>query len=112
MISYCSIYVNYDNDVKILNLAYYALQGLPEVLNAHLASFSSFCNCLPTHLTFSHKNQKVLDNISHIQQHLENKGVDKEQVEQISMDLSPSFIAGAAESFPAAQITFDRFHVV
>ena len=47
-----------------------------------------------------------------IQQHLENKGVDKEQVEQISMDLSPSFIAGAAESFPAAQITFDRFHVV
>jgi len=34
-----------------------------------------------------------------IQQHLEDKGVDKEQVEQISMDLSPSFIAGAAESF-------------
>jgi len=47
-----------------------------------------------------------------IQQHLENKGVDKEQVGQISMDLSPSFIAGVAESFPAAQITFDRFHVV
>jgi len=47
-----------------------------------------------------------------IQQHLEDKGVAKQQVEQISMDLSPSFIAGAAESFPAAQITFDRFHVV
>ena len=47
-----------------------------------------------------------------IQQHLENKGVDKDQIEQISMDLSPSFIAGAAESFPEAQITFDRFHVV
>ena len=28
------------------------------------------------------------------------------------MDLSPSFIAGAAEAFPAAEITFDRFHVV
>ena len=28
------------------------------------------------------------------------------------MDLSPSFIAGAAESFPDAQITFDKFHVV
>lgn len=28
------------------------------------------------------------------------------------MDLSPSFIAGAAESFPEAQITFNRFHVV
>lgn len=50
--------------------------------------------------------------IQDIQQHLESKGVKKEQVEQISMDLSPSFIAGAADSFPAAQITFDRFHVV
>jgi transposase len=28
------------------------------------------------------------------------------------MDLSPSFISGAAESFPTAEITFDRFHVV
>jgi transposase len=50
--------------------------------------------------------------LNSIQQHLENKGVKKEQIEQISMDLSPSFIAGAGESFPEAQITFDRFHVV
>jgi len=50
--------------------------------------------------------------IESIRKHLESKGAAKEQVEQISMDLSPSFIAGAAESFPAAQITFDRFHVV
>jgi transposase len=47
-----------------------------------------------------------------IQQHHEIKGVAKEQVKQISMDLSPAFIAGAAESFPEAEITFDRFHVV
>ena len=37
-----------------------------------------------------------------IQQHHESKGVDKEQVAQISMDLLPSFIAGAADSFSAA----------
>lgn len=47
-----------------------------------------------------------------IQQRLEDKGVAKQQITQISMDLSPAFIAGAAESFPAAAITFDRFHVV
>lgn len=47
-----------------------------------------------------------------IRQHLENKGVQKEQITQVSMDLSPAFIAGAAESFPVAAITFDRFHVV
>jgi transposase len=50
--------------------------------------------------------------LKNIQQHLESKGVDKQQIEQISMDLSPSFIAGAAEAFPSAKITFDRFHVV
>lgn len=50
--------------------------------------------------------------LHNLQGHLENKGVEKEQIEQISMDLSPSFIAGAAEAFPSAEITFDRFHVV
>ncbi len=47
-----------------------------------------------------------------IQQYLESKGVQKRHVTQLSMDLSPAFIAGAAESFPLAEITFDRFHVV
>lgn len=47
-----------------------------------------------------------------IQEHLENKGVPEGQVTQLSMDLSPSFIAGAAAYFPDAKITFDRFHVV
>jgi transposase len=28
------------------------------------------------------------------------------------MGLSPSFIAGAADAFPSAKVTFDRFHVV
>ena len=50
--------------------------------------------------------------LKNIQQHLESKGIPKEQITQLSMDLSPAFIAGAAESFPAAAITFDRFHVV
>lgn len=50
--------------------------------------------------------------IHSIAQHLRNKGVMPEQIEQLSMDLSPAFIAGAAESFPKASITFDRFHVV
>ncbi len=34
-----------------------------------------------------------------IQQHLENKGVPEDQVTQLSMDLSPAFIAGAAAYF-------------
>lgn len=55
---------------------------------------------------------KGMATLKNIQRHLEDKGVDAEQVEEISIDLSPAFIAGAAESFPTAEITFDRFHVV
>ncbi|KXW57048.1 MAG: ISL3 family transposase [Ferrovum myxofaciens] len=55
---------------------------------------------------------KGKETLKNIQQHLESKGAPKEQITQLSMDLSPAFIAGAAESFPAAAITFDRFHVV
>ncbi len=55
---------------------------------------------------------KGKETLKTIGQHLESKGVGKEQITQLSMDLSPAFIAGAAESFPTAAITFDRFHVV
>uniref|UniRef100_E6QNR8 Transposase of ISCARN77, ISL3 family n=1 Tax=mine drainage metagenome TaxID=410659 RepID=E6QNR8_9ZZZZ len=55
---------------------------------------------------------KGKETLKNIQQHLESKGVTKEQITQISMDLSPAFIAGGTEFFPAAKITFDRFHIV
>lgn len=55
------------------------------------------------------KGKARLQNIAN---HLERKGAANNQIKQLSMDLSPAFIAGAAKSFPAAQITFDRFHVV
>ena len=34
------------------------------------------------------------------------------QIRNISMDMSPSFIQGAKESFPLAAITFDKFHIM
>lgn len=55
------------------------------------------------------KGKETLDSI---QQHLTSKGVDPQQVQQASIDLSPAFIRGVKASFPSAQITFDRFHVV
>lgn len=55
---------------------------------------------------------KGKETLGSIQKHLENKGVGKDQVKEASIDLSPAFIAGVKESFPSAEITFDRFHVV
>jgi transposase len=50
--------------------------------------------------------------LASIAKHLQFKGIEQEQIKELSMDLSPAFIAGAKDSFPTAQITFDRFHVV
>jgi transposase len=33
-------------------------------------------------------------------------------ITQASIDLSPAFISGIKNTFPQAEITFDRFHVV
>lgn len=43
---------------------------------------------------------------------LENKGGKKENIEVISMDMSPSFISGAVKELPNAKIVFDKFHLV
>jgi len=50
--------------------------------------------------------------VAAIGDHLISKGINPEAIEQASIDLSPAFIAGVNETFPKAQITFDRFHIV
>ncbi len=52
------------------------------------------------------------ETIASIKEHLAGKGVMAAQIKEASMDLSPAYIAGVAQCFPQAQITFDRFHVV
>ena len=47
-----------------------------------------------------------------IGRHLQAKGAQAEQIQQVSVELSPAFIAGVKATFPGAQITFDRFHIV
>lgn len=50
--------------------------------------------------------------ISRLKEHLTVRTVAPEQIEQVSIDMSPSFISGVMNNFPNAKITFDRFHVV
>ncbi|MDO8281559.1 MAG: ISL3 family transposase [Thermodesulfovibrionia bacterium] len=42
---------------------------------------------------------------------LDENGSPSEAVEQVSIDMSPAFIAGCYEYLPNAAITFDHFHV-
>ncbi len=54
---------------------------------------------------------KGADTITKIAKYLDTKGSLKEHVEQVCIDLSPSFISGVSKEFNNAKITFDRFHV-
>ena len=39
-------------------------------------------------------------------------GCPAEQIEMVSIDMSPAFIRGVSEHLPNARITFDKFHVI
>jgi transposase len=43
---------------------------------------------------------------------LAEHGCAPEQIESVSIDMSPAFIKGCTEELPNARITFDKFHVV
>ena len=50
--------------------------------------------------------------IKALKEHLQTKGVAANQIEQVSIDMSPAFISGLTTHFPTAQLIFDRFHIV
>jgi transposase len=55
------------------------------------------------------KDKKTIENIK---DHLELKECPPDQIKNICMDMSPSFIAGQMEHFPNSSITFDKFHIM
>ena len=54
---------------------------------------------------------KSKESVERLRKYLESKGTSASQIEQVCLDMSPSFIAGTLEQFPVAKLTFDRFHV-
>jgi transposase len=50
--------------------------------------------------------------VSNFVSHLEFSGGKKENIKDVSCDMSAAFIKGVTEELPEAQITFDKFHVM
>lgn len=49
--------------------------------------------------------------ISNMKSELQTKGLQPENISNISIDMSPAFIQGVHENFPNSEIVFDRFHI-
>ncbi len=56
----------------------------------------------------SGKDEKT---IAQLAEHFKARKVATEQIELITMDMSPAFISGVSKNFPDAKIVFDRFHL-
>jgi transposase len=54
---------------------------------------------------------KGKETIEQLADFLSQRGTPNNQIKEVSIDMSPAFIAGVKEHFPHAAITFDRFHV-
>lgn len=50
--------------------------------------------------------------IKEVAAQLQGHGCAPEQIESISIDMSPAYIKGCSQHLPNARITFDKFHVV
>lgn len=50
--------------------------------------------------------------IASLAEHLAEHQASPEQIDSVSIDMSPAFIKGVAERLPNARVTFDKFHVI
>lgn len=50
--------------------------------------------------------------IARFSDELARHGANREQITNVSMDMSPAYIKGANDHFESAEITFDTFHVI
>jgi len=55
---------------------------------------------------------KSSDTITSFVNDLENHHGSKQQITDVSCDMSPAFIKGVQENLPNAEITFDKFHII
>lgn len=55
---------------------------------------------------------KDASTIKSFKEELVKHKADAAKITELSMDMSPAFISGAAENLPKAEVTFDKFHVI
>jgi transposase len=85
--------------------------GIDETSSKKGHNYVSIGVNLEEHSVFFATEGKDATTIEKMKDYLEEKGCPKEQIEQVSIDLSPAFIEGTLNNFPNANITFDRFHI-
>ena len=67
---------------------------------------------LDTHALLFSVEGKGFETFTAFVKELEARGGKRENIQVVSMDMSPSFFAGYMEYFPTAALVFDKFHII
>ncbi len=101
------VYINaakFDEDLHVLHTI-----GMDETSIAkghdYITLFVDLLEKRTVHISDGKGSATVVDFV----EYLEDRKGDREQITNVSCDMSPAFIKGVGEQLPKAEITFDKF---
>ena len=86
--------------------------GIDETSSKKGHNYVTIVADMETHRTVYACPEREAQVVTNFSQELERKGGAAENIELVSMNMSPAFISGALSAFPQAQIVFDKFHLI
>lgn len=86
--------------------------GIDETSRAKFHEYVTLFVDLAEHRTIFITDGKSSDTLESFVEDLEKHQGSREQIENVSCDMSPAFIKGVKENLPNAEITFDKFHIM
>ena len=104
------VYVNatrFDEDYSDLHTV-----GIDETSAAKGHDYITLFVDLPERKTVFIADGKGSETVKEFSDDLQERNGSPEQIKQVSCDMSPAFIKGVRVELPAAEVTFDKFHIV
>ena len=104
------VYVNatrFDEDYSDLHTV-----GIDETSAAKGHDYITLFVDLPERKTVFIADGKGSETVKEFSDDLQERNGSPEQIKQVSCDMSPAFIKGVQVELPAAEVTFDKFHIV
>lgn len=95
-----------------LDLSALAYVGIDETSRARGHNYLTLFVDLKEHKVVFIALGRDSDTLKAFREELEKKGGKRENIKELSIDMSGAYIAGASEQFPDAHLTFDKFHVI
>ena len=72
---------------------------------------TTFCDLDKSRVIYVAEGRST-DTVDKFGEHLDNKGVPREQIKEVCVDMWQAYFSGVEKNLPNAKVTFDRYHVM